>query len=219
MSESLTAIAQKAGMKLDYDPDTLKQKYLAERDKRVRADGNSQYIEITSAGKFAHFIDDPYVEPGFTREPLFDEVDVIVIGGGFGGLLAGARLREAGVRKIRMIDRAGDFGGTWYWNRYPGAACDIEGYIYLPLLEELNYTPKEKYSHAPEILAHSQAIGRKFDLYDDACFQTEVTGMTWDEKEAQMDRHHQSWRQDEGALCRHVQRPAEQAKASQHDRH
>ncbi|MFZ5932088.1 MAG: flavin-containing monooxygenase [Pseudomonadota bacterium] len=184
MSESLTAIAQKAGMKLDYDPDTLKQKYLAERDKRVRADGNSQYIEITSTGKFAHFIDDPYVEPGFTREPLFDEVDVIVIGGGFGGLLAGARLREAGVKKIRMIDRAGDFGGTWYWNRYPGAACDIEGYIYLPLLEELNYTPKEKYSHAPEILAHSQAIGRKFDLYDDACFQTEVTGMTWDEKEA-----------------------------------
>jgi len=184
MSESLTAIAQKAGLKLDYDPDTLKQKYLAERDKRVRADGNSQYIEITSTGKFAHFIDDPYVEPGFTREPLFDEVDVIVIGGGFGGLLAGARLREAGVRKIRMIDRAGDFGGTWYWNRYPGAACDIEGYIYLPLLEELNYTPKEKYSHAPEILAHSQAIGRKFDLYDDACFQTEVTGMTWDEKES-----------------------------------
>ena len=182
MLESLTEVAKNAGLKLDYDPDTLKQKYLAERDKRIRADGNSQYREIT--GEFAHFIEDPYVEPGFTREPLFDEVDVIVIGGGFGGLLAGARLREAGVKKIRMIDRAGDFGGTWYWNRYPGAACDIEGYIYLPLLEELNYIPKEKYSHAPEILAHSQAIGRKFDLYDDALFQTEVTGMQWDEKDA-----------------------------------
>ena len=182
MRDSLTTVAQKAGLKLAYDPDTLKQKYLSERDKRVRADGNSQYREIT--GEFAHFIDDPYVEPGFTREPLFDEVDVIIIGGGFGGLLAGARLREAGVKKIRMIDRAGDFGGTWYWNRYPGAACDIEGYIYLPLLEEMNYIPKEKYSHAPEILAHSQAIGRKFDLYDDALFQTEVSGMTWDAKEA-----------------------------------
>ncbi|CAM9165276.1 unnamed protein product [Phaeothamnion confervicola] len=184
MSESLSAIAQKAGLDLPYDPDTLKAKYLHERDRRVREDGNNQYIEITSTGKFAHFIEDPYVDPGFTREPLFDEVDVIVIGGGFGGLLAGARLREAGVEKIRMIDRAGDFGGTWYWNRYPGAACDIEGYIYLPLLEELNYTPKEKYSHAPEILAHSKAIGKKFDLYRDACFQTEVTGMTWDEKDA-----------------------------------
>ncbi|MSP43247.1 MAG: NAD(P)/FAD-dependent oxidoreductase [Alphaproteobacteria bacterium] len=182
MSESLTQVAQKAGMKLPYDPDTLKQKYMAERDRRIRADGNSQYREIT--GEFAHFVDDPYVEPGFTRAPLQDEVDVIVIGGGFGGLLAGARLREAGVKKIRMIDRAGDFGGTWYWNRYPGAACDIESYIYLPLLEELNYVPKEKYSQAPEILAHSQAIGRKFDLYDDALFQTEVTGMNWDAKEA-----------------------------------
>ena len=110
MLESLTEVAKNAGLKLDYDPDTLKQKYLAERDKRIRADGNSQYREIT--GEFAHFIEDPYVEPGFTREPLFDEVDVIVIGGGFGGLLAGARLREAGVKKIRMIDRAGDFGGT-----------------------------------------------------------------------------------------------------------
>ncbi|MFZ5913539.1 MAG: flavin-containing monooxygenase [Pseudomonadota bacterium] len=182
MSESLSAVAAKAGMKLDYDPDELKKKYLAERDKRLRADGNRQYREIT--GEFAHFVTDPYVEPGFTREPLFDEVDVIVIGGGFGGLLAGARLREAGVKKIRMIDRAGDFGGTWYWNRYPGAACDIESYIYLPLLEELNYIPSEKYAHAPEILAHSQAIGRKYDLYDDACFQTEVTEMRWDESDS-----------------------------------
>lgn len=95
MSESLTQVAQKAGMKLPYDPDTLKQKYMAERDRRIRADGNSQYREIT--GEFAHFVDDPYVEPGFARAPLQDEVDVIVIGGGFGGLLAGARLREVGV--------------------------------------------------------------------------------------------------------------------------
>ncbi|MEQ1887674.1 MAG: NAD(P)/FAD-dependent oxidoreductase [Alphaproteobacteria bacterium] len=182
MSGILGEVAKKAGVALSFDPDALKEKYLYERDRRVRTDYNDQYQEIK--GEFAELAEDPYVEPGFTREPLFDEVEFIVIGGGFGGLLAGARLREAGVKSLRMIDRGGDFGGTWYWNRYPGAMCDIESYIYLPLLEELNYIPKEKYSHAPEIMAHSQAIGRKYDLYADACFQTEVTGMEWDENEA-----------------------------------
>ena len=163
---------------LDFDPKALKARYRAERDKRVRADGNQQYQDIV--GDFAHYLDDPYVAPGFTREPLTDEVEVVVIGGGFGGLLAAARLREAGIKDIRIIEKGGDFGGTWYWNRYPGAACDIESYIYLPLLEEVGYVPKEKYTRAPEILAHSRAIGEKYDLYAKACFQTEVTGMTWD---------------------------------------
>ena len=181
MNDKYTEVAEKAGMKLAFDPSALLEKYNFERDKRVREDGSSQYREIT--GQFAHFIDDPYVEP-FTREPLFDEVEVVVIGGGFGGLLAGARLREAGVKSLRMIEKGGDFGGTWYWNRYPGAQCDIEAYVYLPLLEELNYIPRERYSHAPEIMAHTQAIGRKYDLYDDVLFQTEVTGMQWDETEA-----------------------------------
>jgi cyclohexanone monooxygenase len=167
---------------LGFDPDALRAKYRAERDKRLRADGNEQYREVR--GELAHFVDDPYVAPGFTREPLSDEVQVLVIGGGFGGLLAGARLREAGIEDLRLIEKAGDFGGTWYWNRYPGAQCDVESYIYLPLLEELGYVPKEKYSRAPEILAHSQAIGRKYDLYRDACFQTEVTGLRWDEASA-----------------------------------
>ena len=164
---------------LPFDPDALREKYREERDKRLRPDGNNQYIEIKD--QFAHYIEDPYVEPGFEREPLFDEVDVVVIGGGFGGLLAGARLREAGVRDIRVIEKGGDFGGTWYWNRYPGAMCDVESYIYMPLLEELNYVPSEKYVHAPEILAHSRAIGERYDLYSKACFQTEVTEMRWDD--------------------------------------
>jgi len=181
MSDKYTALAEKAGMALDFDPGALLEKYRQERDKRVREDGSSQYREIS--GQFAHFIDDPYVEP-FTREPVMDEVEVVVIGGGFGGLLTGARLREAGVKSLRMIEKGGDFGGTWYWNRYPGAQCDIEAYIYLPLLEELNYIPRERYSHAPEIMAHTQAIGRKYDLYDDVLFQTEVTGMEWIEAEA-----------------------------------
>jgi cyclohexanone monooxygenase len=165
-----------------FDPDALRARYRAERDRRLRADGNDQYREVK--GELAHFAEDPYVEPGFTREPLSDEVRVLVIGGGFGGLLAGARLREAGIGDLRILEKAGDFGGTWYWNRYPGAQCDVESYIYLPLLEELGYVPTEKYARAPEILAHSQAIGRRYDLYRGACFQTEVTELRWDEAAA-----------------------------------
>ena len=165
----------------DFDADALREKYREERDRRLRSEGNEQYVEVT--GVFASYVDDPYVEPGFEREPLTDEVEVVVIGGGFGGLLAGARLREAGVEDIRIIEKGGDFGGTWYWNRYPGAQCDIESYIYLPLLEEIGYIPKEKYSHAPEILAHSRAIGERYRLYDNACFRTEVTELRWDEED------------------------------------
>ena len=167
---------------LGFDPAALKAKYLAERDKRLRRDGNQQYVEMK--GDYAHYLEDPYVEPGFTREPLTDDTEVIVIGGGFGGLLAGARLREAGVKDVRVVEKGGDFGGTWYWNRYPGAACDIESYIYLPLLEEVGYLPVEKYTRAPEILAYSRQIGEHFGLYDNACFQTEVTGLEWDDAAA-----------------------------------
>src|SRR5579872_6858878 len=153
---------------LDFDPVALRDKYRIERDKRLRPDGNDQYVEVK--GDFSHYVDDPYVEPGFSRAPLTDEVDAVVIGGGFGGLMAAARLREAGVDKIRIIEKGGDFGGTWYWNRYPGAQCDIESYIYLPLLEETGYVPKEKYSYAKEIREHSRRIGEHFDLYKDALF-------------------------------------------------
>ena len=163
---------------LPFDPDALRLKYREERDKRVRVDGNEQYLDVV--GDFAHYLNDPYVEP-LVREPLYDDVEVVIIGGGFGGLLTGARLREAGIQDLRVIEKGGDFGGTWYWNRYPGAACDVESYIYLPLLEELGYIPKEKYTHAPEILKHSRAIGEHFDLYRNACFQTEVTEVRWDD--------------------------------------
>ncbi len=166
------------GDDLGFDPNALRDKYRAERDRRVRADGNEQYVEMT--GQFARYLEDPYVPPGFTREPLFDDTEVIVIGGGFGGLLAGARLREAGFTDVRLIEKGGDFGGTWYWNRYPGAACDIESYVYLPLLEEVGFMPSRKYTRAPEILKYSRMIGEKFGLYDNVCFQTEVTAMRWD---------------------------------------
>ncbi|MEE8165955.1 MAG: NAD(P)-binding protein, partial [Myxococcota bacterium] len=158
---------------LGFDPAALREKYRQERDRRIRADGNDQYQEVK--GDFADYVDDPYVAPGFTREPLDDEVDVVIIGGGFGGLVAGARFRQAGIEDIRIIEKGGDFGGTWYWNRYPGAQCDIESYMYLPLLEELDFIPKEKYSFAPEIQTHARRIAEAYDLYRCACFQTEVT--------------------------------------------
>src|SRR6516225_1468860 len=171
-----------ANLKLDFDPDDLRAKYRQERDKRVRSDGNAQYVEVT--GKFAHYLDDPYVKPGFTRAPLTDSVNIVVIGGGFGGLLAGARFHEAGIKDVRIIESGGDFGGTWYWNRYPGAQCDIESYCYLPLVEELGYMPKEKYSFAPEIYEHSQRIAKHYKLYDKAIFQTRVTELRWEESAA-----------------------------------
>ncbi len=159
-----------------FDPETLRRKYREERDKRLRAEGNAQYIEIKD--EFGHYLEDPYVAP-IVRAPKTDTVEFLVIGGGFAGLLAGARLREAGVEEIRMIEKGGDFGGTWYWNRYPGAACDTEAYIYLPLLEETGYIPTEKYAKAPEILAHSKRIGKHFDLYRDVLFQTQITELRW----------------------------------------
>ena len=164
---------------LVFDPDALRERYRVERDKRLREDANEQYVEMT--GDFAHYLEDPYVDEKTERQPVTDEVDVVLIGGGFGGLQAGARLRDAGIKDIKIIEKGGAFGGTWYWNRYPGAQCDIEAYCYLPLLEELNYVPKEKYAFAREILAHSEAIGQHFDLHDCALFQTEVTELRWDE--------------------------------------
>jgi cyclohexanone monooxygenase len=163
---------------LRFDPIALRERYRAERDKRLRPDGNDQYIEM--AGRFAHFLDDPYTTPQ-ERAPLHDEIGIAVIGGGFGGLLTGARLRQAGIDDFRLIEKGGDVGGTWYWNRYPGAACDVESYVYLPLLEEVGYVPREKYSRAPEILEHSRNIARHFGLYERACLQTEVTELRWDE--------------------------------------
>ncbi|MFN4225922.1 MAG: flavin-containing monooxygenase [Hyphomonas sp.] len=172
-------MADTGALDLGFDPAELKARYRAERDKRLRQDGNEQYVNVT--GQFAHYLEDPYTER-VERDPVTDHVEVAVIGGGFGGLLAAARLRKAGFSDIRMIEKGGDFGGTWYWNRYPGAACDIESYIYLPLLEETGYMPVEKYSKAPEILEHSRRIARHFGLYENALLGTGITGMLWDEQ-------------------------------------
>ncbi|MEO8814508.1 MAG: NAD(P)/FAD-dependent oxidoreductase [Mycobacterium sp.] len=161
-----------------FDRDALRQRYAQERARRLRSDGIAQYVEV--AGRFADFGQDPWADRDFTREPLTDVVDVAIVGAGFGGLLTGARLRELGVTSLRLIDKAADVGGTWYWNRYPGIACDVESYVYMPLLEELGFIPSEKYAKGAEIFAHCRAIAAHYDLYRDACLQTEVRDIRWD---------------------------------------
>ena len=160
------------------DTEFLRRKYKEERDKRIRSDGNEQYIEITEG--FGHYQDDPYT-PLVEREPVLRDAEVVIIGGGFAGLTAGARLRDVGVEDITIIEGGGDVGGVWYWNRYPGAMCDTAAMVYLPLLEETNYLPTQKYVLAPEIFAHAQRIARQYELYDQALFSTQVKGVRWDD--------------------------------------
>jgi cyclohexanone monooxygenase len=176
-------VSDKPEALLDHaDIEALRRRYAAERQKRLRPDAMSQYQEL--AGRFRDFDYDPHADAELKREPVTQEVDVAIIGGGFGGLLSGARLRERGVNNFRIIEKGADFGGTWYWNRYPGAACDIESYIYMPMLEETGYVPTERYAKAPEILAHCQSLASRFELYSRALFQTVVTNLRWDEQRA-----------------------------------
>lgn len=163
------------------DFDALRERYRIERERRVPGAGDRQYREVE--GEFARFASDPSAVAD-ARPALADTVDVLVVGGGFGGLLTAARLRQAGVPKVRIVEAGSDVGGAWYWNRYPGAACDVESYIYFPLLEETGYMPVERYSKAAEIRAHCIRIAEQFGLYDDAVFSTQVTALTWNAEEA-----------------------------------
>src|SRR3954469_4601534 len=171
----------RASQNASIDKERLRQKYLEERNKRLRPDGNDQYLRV--AGQLAHYLDDPYT-PVTPRDPKTDHVTFAFIGGGFAGLATAARVMEAGVKDVRIIEKGGDFGGTWYWNRYPGAQCDTASMVYMPLLEETGHMPSEKYAHAPEILAHCQRIGKQYGLYDNALFHTQVVSLDWDEKES-----------------------------------
>ncbi|MFF3581453.1 flavin-containing monooxygenase [Streptomyces mirabilis] len=161
------------------DHAALRAKYLLERDKRLRGEGQKQYLE--AEGEFEEYYEaDPYtpVEP---RPPIFQDIDVAVLGGGLSGLITAARLKQAGVSGFRVIELGGDFGGAWYWNRYPGIQCDTDCYCYLPMLEEVGYFPKQKYSFGDEVFEHCQRIGKHFGLYDHAIFSTLIRSMEWDE--------------------------------------
>ncbi|MCI3949154.1 MAG: monooxygenase [Acidimicrobiales bacterium] len=159
------------------DKEALKRKYAEERAKRLRPDGNDQYLQLK--GQLAHYAEDPYT-PFTERAPVTDHVTVAFIGGGFAGLVTGARLTEAGIDDVRIVEKGGDVGGTWYWNRYPGAQCDTASFVYMPLLEETGHMPSEKYARGPEILEHCRRIADQFGLYDKALFHTEVTDLEWD---------------------------------------
>ncbi len=158
------------------DRAALRARYRAERDKRLRPDGNDQYLQ--PVGRFATLLDDPYTQ-AVERAPVHAEVDVVIVGGGFAGLVTGARLRQAGVEDVHIVEGGGDVGGAWYWNRYPGAMCDTAAMIYLPLLEETGHVPSAKYVPAAEIFAHAQRIASHFGLYDGALLSTQVRSLRW----------------------------------------
>lgn len=164
--------------------DAIKQKFGEERDLRLkyRPEGTNQYTSDLT-GELAKYEGDPYGGEISPREPINDTVECLFIGGGFSALLTSARLRERGVESIRIVERGADVGGTWYWNRYPGVACDVPAYDYLPLLDEMDYVPTSRYAKGPEILGHCQAIAKKYNLYELAVFQTTVTATVWDETE------------------------------------
>lgn len=160
------------------DNDAVTGKYKQEREKRLRPDGVKQFRE--TEGVLAAFKEDIWAPP-VVRDPIHAETKVLIIGGGFGGLVAGVNLIKQGVTDFLIVERGSDFGGTWYWNQYPGVTCDVESLIYLPFLEETGYIPKDRYSYGPEIREQVERIVQKWDLRPKSCLQTEIISMEWDE--------------------------------------
>jgi cyclohexanone monooxygenase len=162
----------------DVDIDALREKYRVERDKRLRPEGATQYQELK--GEFAEFAEvDPHT-PVTPRAPISEDVEVVVLGGGIAGLLAGTYLKKAGVEDVRIVEMGGDVGGVWYWNRFPGIQCDNDAYCYVPLLEELDFVPSKKFADGAEIYEHCRRIAKHFGLYDGALFSTQVRTVRWD---------------------------------------
>jgi len=167
----------------------IQNRYGEERAKRLHEKGNNQFLDLSIAEKkFQKFLEDPFVIPAKVKDLSTqfpnDRCEVLVIGAGWAGLLYAVRMVDAGVRPedIRLIDPAGGFGGTWYWNRYPGIGCDIESYCYLPLLEETGYVPKHRYSYGEEIRQYAELVAKKWGLADSGVFQTKATKLEWDEE-------------------------------------
>jgi cation diffusion facilitator CzcD-associated flavoprotein CzcO len=163
----------------DVDVPALQKKYLRERDKRLRPEGQSQYVRPVG-GPAGSFEADPHM-PVRARAPISEEVDVVILGAGWGGLMAAYHLTQAGVTNFRNVDTAGDFGGVWYWNRYPGIQCDNESYCYLPLLEEMGFLPSKKFADGLEIFEYCRSIAKRYGFADRALFHTLINTLRWDE--------------------------------------
>jgi cation diffusion facilitator CzcD-associated flavoprotein CzcO len=164
----------------DLDIPRLREKYRQERDKRMRPDGETQYFRPNGEA-VANYAVDPH-EQVLPRDPISEEIDVIVLGAGWGGIMAAHHLTQAGVTNFRNVDTAGDFGGVWYWNRYPGIQCDNESYCYLPLLEEMGFIPSKKFADGWEIYRYAKSIAEKYGFADKALFHTLINTLRWDEK-------------------------------------
>lgn len=160
--------------------DELHAKYIEERNKRLRKDGVEQYAEMDHP--FIGDVDDPYLTEELVRDPIAEDVDVVIVGGGFSGLLQANALLKQGITNFRVIEKGSDVGGTWYWNRYPGCRCDVEAYNYLPLIEEYGEMPKERYSRASDILDHARRIAKQTGTIERTLLQTGVSGAEWDEQ-------------------------------------
>ncbi len=162
-----------------FDPEAVRDRYQRERAKRM-TEGRGVIHDLKGDAAFAEYTRDPFT-PFVEREPVTEDVDVAIIGAGMSGVVVGAKLRDAGLRRIVLIDKAGGIGGTWYWNRYPGVMCDVESYIYMPMLEEMNYVPTTRYAFGDEIRRHLDSVATKYGLVDDALFHTGVETSEWDD--------------------------------------
>ncbi|KAJ9616198.1 hypothetical protein H2204_013993 [Knufia peltigerae] len=180
--KSLKTYAEEANLKLDFDPDAIVKKYDEERERRLRPDNISQYNTTRSSDYFKSFLTDLYARPDFNRNPVKAKYEVVVIGAGYTGIGLVASLREKGITDVCVIEKGDGVGGTWYWNRYPGVQCDIESYIYMPMLESVNYFPSLKYAYGYEIRAHAEALAKKYDVYSKTLFQTEAVKLSWNDE-------------------------------------
>ena len=200
----------------DIDIDALREKYSQERDKRLRPEGATQYLELKD--DFAEFAEvDPHT-PVTPRTPINEDVEVAVLGGGIAGLLAGAYLKKAGVDDVHVIEMGGDFGGVWYWNRFPGIQCDNDAYCYIPMLEELDFLPSKKFADGAEIFEHCKRIGKHFGLYDGAHLLHAGSHGAVGRGHQALAADHQPWRRHPGPLRGHdagLLQPARSCPASQ----
>ena len=169
----------------DFELRAARERYVQERARRMTPDRGALYD--LNEESFARYRRDPFT-PIVEREARAEEVDVLVVGAGMAGVVVGAKLHEAGIERVVLIDEAGGIGGTWYWNRYPGVMCDVESYIYMPMLEEMGYVPSMRYASGEEIRRYLESIADQYRLVDDALFHTRVESTEWDEIAVALDR-------------------------------